>query len=189
MRYRNASLIALGVVALCLASLAASPPQRRATSRQPSVLDAVIPKDAKPGMAPRMSAMDITAPAWDVTVDWSLQLTAQNAAIYQQMASAIAGVNSIPADRTNYYSMVVNQPGFTVNGWTGMVNDVAADGNSGNFVTVAVFPLLTSDQFGYPTQIASDYSERYNVAGDGTITYLGFLDPQGLAGQPAAMVR
>jgi hypothetical protein len=184
MRIRTACLIAL-----CVVGLAASPPRRRSASPHPHVSGTVIPKDAQPTLEPRMAVTGLVAPAWDVTVDWSLQLADQDATLYRQMATNIGADADIPADRTNYYSMVVNQPGFAVNGWTGMVNSVVADGNGGYLVTVSVFPLLSSDQYGTPTQIASDYSERSVVAGDGTVTYLGFLDPQGLAGQPAALVR
>lgn len=102
--------------------------------------------------------------------------------LYQSMQDSLNGSTFVPNDRTNYYSQVNNVNGFTLNGWQGIITNVQPNPN-GNLVTVDVLPGLSSDDVGACAIICdSDYSEQYQVFGDGTFQYIGFLDPQGLGG-------
>lgn len=170
----------LVVACLCVVGIAATP---KARGRRPKVVKpgTVISKDAM--VLPTMQRFDaLLTPVWEVEADWSLELNESDQALYDQVAATLTGVSDIPNDRTNYYSAVNNTPGYTINGWTGLVNSVTPDGNGGYNVTVSVDPKLSTTQFGLYTDMESDYSEQYSINANNNVTYLGFLDPQGLAG-------
>jgi hypothetical protein len=103
--------------------------------------------------------------------------------LYQSMQNSLNGSTFVPNDRTNYYSAVINVNGFVLNDWGGIITNVQPNAN-GFLVTVDVVPSLSSDTVGPNAIICdSDYSEQYQVFGDGSFQYVGFLDTQGLAGQ------
>ncbi|MGC8641471.1 MAG: hypothetical protein ACP5XB_16520 [Isosphaeraceae bacterium] len=118
---------------------------------------------------------DPGVPTFPVYVDESLNLDPQTLALYQQAANQLTGYAPVPNDRTNYFAWVIAN--YTVLGWQGLVEALGSNGQ-GTLVTVSVVP--TCD---VPTAFGSDYTEQYLLANDGTIQYLGFSDPLGLAGQ------
>lgn len=107
-------------------------------------------------------------------------------ATFDAMAATLNGSPAIPADRINFFAAVINPPNSVITGWQGVVTGVQPNG-TGNQVTVLVSPTLTTDTYGPATIItSSQYSEVYQVNADNTFQYLGFLDPQNMAGQPPA---
>ena len=191
MRKVSASFaIAACLMGICLAACEAlgqrprwaSPARRHASAhtrrgRAPSV-PTTQPKGVIPPVAGAMQnalASDPGVPTFPVYVSDSLNLDPQTLALYQQAANQLTGYAPVPNDRTNYYAWVIRN--YTVLGWQGLVESLVANGQ-GTVVTVYVFP--TCD---VATAFGSDYTEQYLLANDGTIQYLGFSDPLGLAGQ------
>lgn len=124
-------------------------------------------------------------PFWTVTVDWGLQLDAPTQALYQQLADLFSTLTTVPADRTNFYSALAQQrPDLIINGWNGMLTNVQTNPDGTYTVTVTAIP-----SFSNATQLTvlSLYSERYSVDQNMNVTYLGFLDPENLAGTLPAM--
>ena len=122
-----------------------------------------------------------------VGVEYSLQLDPATQTLYAQMASTLTGYPNVPPDRTNYYSSVVGQAGYSINGWGGLVSNVQPN-CYGNLVTVQVFVNLSSDTLGPATIVLSSYYfEQFQVNNDNTINYLGFLDPNATTGQQFEM--
>ncbi len=103
--------------------------------------------------------------------------------LYQSMQNILNGYTGLPADRLNYYAAVNDANGWVIVGWGGFITNVQPNGS--NFVvTLTVRPTLSSDTQGACGAILNaDYSEIYEVFGDGTFLYTGFLDPLGLAGR------
>ena len=128
-------------------------------------------------------AADDPGPTFPVTVDFTLTLDANTQALYQQMATALSGYTTVPNDRINYYSAFNNWADYQISGWVGMVQNVQSiDG--GNVVTVGVVPQFTNAS----SIVVNDYSEQYFVGNDGRITYQGFTDPNGWAGQSPPII-
>jgi hypothetical protein len=120
--------------------------------------------------------------SWPVSVYSALNLTEGQQALYNDMALAVSGYTTVPQDRLNYYSAVNSPPNYVINGWGGIITNVAAQDGGTYLVTVAVFPYLSTAALGASTMVGSDYSEQYSVDESENVTYAGFLDPQGLAG-------
>jgi hypothetical protein len=140
------------------------------------------PKFAHPPFSlPRMA--DFTGPpgaqVFPVYIDSEMNLDPTTQALYQQMATTLTGYAVVPNDRTNYFSALNNNPDFQFNYWTGVVLNVQAVAG-GNLVTVGVDPVFTNRA---SVLTPCDYSEQYLVGNDGSITYQGFSDPNGYAGQ------
>jgi hypothetical protein len=128
-------------------------------------------------------AEDDQPPAFCVVVDPTLNLTPDQQALYQQMATDLQDVAAIPNDRLNYYSAVNNPPNYVIRGWGGTVQNVQPDCCGGYLVTVFVKPHLSTTAYGNSTIIlTSDYCEIYQVTND-VPQYVSFTDPAGLAGQ------
>jgi hypothetical protein len=168
----------LFVVFLCLVGVAAMP---QAQKRRQKVAPIPAPNGAVPkieAVVQQFEELDVLSqtPIWRVDVDWGLTLNQGDLALYQQAASVLTSVSAIPNDRLNYYAAI------TVNNWTGLVTDVQPDGNGGYIVTATVDPLMDSTEYGSSGSMLSDYSETYAIAIDGSVTYLGFHDPNGWAG-------
>ena len=117
------------------------------------------------------------SPTWQVSVDWGLTLDDDTQQLYQQMADLLTTVTDIPADRLNYYS-AVNNAEWVIGGWNGMVDNVQPAAGGGYLITVSAVPYFPDR-----TQVAiySEYTEQYLI-NQGTMTYVGFQDPNHLAG-------
>ena len=158
---------------------------QRARSGNPRAA-AMGPAEKRPltPLIPEVQLADEPPPAPWVEVDWGLTLDLDSQVLYQQMADLISGVTAVPTDRVNYYSAVID----SVSSWAGGVMDVQAVGNS-YVVTVQVDPLFAEgSRVGSSASVLSDYSEIYCVDADNTVTYLGFSDPNGWAGQAPCVV-
>ena len=127
-------------------------------------------------------ALSPSPPVFPVEVDPNLSLDANTQALFQQMATLLSGNPAVPNNRTNFYSAVIATAGLTVNNWEGWVENVQAM-NGGNLVTVAVFPSLSSTDYGDSLAIDTNYYEQYFVL-NGSHTYSGFLDPLNESGLP-----
>jgi hypothetical protein len=122
-------------------------------------------------------------PFFLVTYDMEANLGDCVAQTYQNMANILNGYADVPADRTNYYSAVDNANDCEITGWQAIISNVQPNCN-GYLVTLSIIPTLASNTFGQSAVIMdSDYSEQYQVNNDGSFTYEGFLDPNGLAGE------
>lgn len=142
----------------------------------------VVNRRATRNSAPMAASAVDPTPIFSVVVDPSLNLDPDTMAIYQQMAAQLNDYPAIPNDRTNYYSAVNSPPDYIIAYWEGIVRNVQANGG-GYQVTVSVIPNLSSTDYGPATTIpSSDYTETYWIA-NGNIQYVGFSDPNGLAGQ------
>ncbi len=103
--------------------------------------------------------------------------------LYQNMANVLNGFTEVHDARSNFYSAVINNNGFVVNRWSGVIESVEPNAN-GNLVTLLVSAGLSSDATGPATFMApTGYLEQYQVNNDGTFQYVQSLDPKGLAGQ------
>ncbi len=107
--------------------------------------------------------------------------------LYQAMQDALDGYAVTIDARTAYYSAVDNVNGYTVNGWQGIITDVEQNAN-GYLVSIDVVPGLSADWTACAVIVDSDYSEQYQVNNDGSVVYVGSLDPKGLAGQMPTMM-
>jgi len=109
--------------------------------------------------------------------------------LYQNMQDSLNGSTFVPNARTNYFSAVYNVNGFEVSSWQSIITNVQPNADGSHLVTIDVLPCMSSDTVGACSIILdSDYSEQYQVFGDGSFQYVGFLDPQGLAGQMPLIV-
>jgi len=152
--------------------VAATPKSRYPRPIKPGT---VVMKQANP---PILRAQAEPAPPFfNISVAWSLELDQAQQTLYGQMATILSGVTDVPPSRTNYYSDV-----GPIDSWKGMVNSVITT-NGINTVNVAVFPILTGND---STSVVSDYSEQYSIDQNNVVTYLGFTDPNGWAGQTPA---
>jgi len=126
---------------------------------------------------------------WSVRVDWTLNLNNQQEALYQQMTTLLSNNTTIPQDRLNYYSAVNNPPTYVISGWGGVLTNVQQQGNGTYLLTVSVCPFFSAAAlFGSSTEVFTDYSEQYSVDANNSLSYVGFLDPKGWAGQMPAMM-
>jgi hypothetical protein len=117
-------------------------------------------------------------PPFPVIVDPDLD--PETKALYEQLAKQLSGVG-VPDDRLNFYSALIGAPGYRIKGWAGVI-DAAAPIPGGYLVTVRVSPSVDSDRFGPATVVSSEYAEQYRVI-NGTVQYVGFLDPEGMFGK------
>jgi hypothetical protein len=117
-------------------------------------------------------------PPFPVIVD--PELDPETKALHEQLAKQLSGVG-VPDDRLNFYSALIGAPGYRITGWTGVLDE--ADPIPGGYlVTVRVGPSLESDELGNATIVDSEYAEQYRVV-NGTVQYVGFLDPEGMFGK------
>ena len=172
------------VACLCLVGITIASQARK--QRQEPAPGGAVRKMAN--LAPQLQKLDAhpPAPVWSVDVDWGLTLNQTDLALYQQVAATLTGVNAVPNDRTRYYAAIIDPPDSDVHNWNGLVTDVQADGNGGFVVTATVDPLMDLTEYGSSGSMRSDYAERWLIAADGTVAYLGFLDPNGWAGLATA---
>jgi hypothetical protein len=177
---------------VCLISVAAG--AKRSTSRRSrgnaAQTPVVIQKDVKSiQVAPRVLALDDPAPPFfDVSVDWSLELTATEQALYQQMATDLCTVTALPTARTTFFSGITN---FHMNTWTGMVQNVVTNGDGTYTVTVNVAPVLSyADGTETTYRVSSSgYTEQYTIDQTDVVTYVSSQDPLGMSGQaPLALM-
>ena len=120
---------------------------------------------------------NVQAPAnWQVTVVEDEQiatpLDATTRTLYQNAADLISTFTTVPNDRLTYFSAYPN-----VSQWSGMVTDVQP-ANNGYVAT-----LIVAMSPGYLISYGSNYSEKYFINAQNTVTYMGFLDPDGTSGQ------
>ena len=118
-------------------------------------------------------------PVFPVYVDSYLTLDQATLALHQQMATALSGYATVPADRTNYFSALNNNPAFDFGYWAACIDTVQAV-QGGTVVTVAVYPVFSNRA---SILTPNDYTEQYLVGNDGSITFQGSADPNGYAGQ------
>jgi len=134
----------------------------------------------RPYLGARFLAAAQTPPRPWVTVLLGLNLDANTQTLYQQMATLLSGVTAVPNDRVNYDSAVIND----IANWQASLSNVQSDGSGGHAVTLRVGPVIAEGKwFGSSGTMASDYTEIYHVDSKNNITYVGFTDPNGSAGQ------
>lgn len=178
-------LIAASTVFVCLCGFAArmsaqSPASGVSGGDSPESKDAYTPAEA-------LNPVALTVPTISVVVDPTLQLDQNTQNLYQQMASILDGSSFVPADRRNYYSAYVNSNTETIHGWSSWLQNVAPNCN-GYIVTITVIPTMSSSNAGGCTILdGSSYFEQYEVT-NGQAQYVGFIDPNGTAGQQFPMI-
>lgn len=166
-------LVGMSLVAVC--SLA-STFVHRGVAQEPTT--SPVPKKvlgSKPGSAAHKVQLANNAGTWSVQVDWTLDLNNQQETLYQQMATLMSGYTTVPQDRTNFYSGVSGT--YTINGWGGVLNNVKQQSNGTYLLTITVSPFIAQGV------ILTDYQEQYSVDANNNVTYAGFLDPLGWAGE------
>lgn len=128
-------------------------------------------------IGPRLAILDPGGPAFCVEVDPELTLTPAEEILYQDMATALSNHTAVPPDRENFYSGV---EGYTLKRWDGIIRNVAPIAG-GYRVTATVVPdMVTPEET--PALVLVNYSEQFDVI-NGVATYVGFQDPDGVAGQ------
>ncbi len=123
------------------------------------------------------------AASWPVTILWTLNLNQNQQNLYEEMALVLSSYTTVPQDRLDYYSAVNSPPGSVINGWSGVLTNVQAEAGGSYLVTVLVSPYLSTATYGAVTSVDTDYSEQFTINANDQVTYVGFLDPLGYAGE------
>jgi len=200
-RLATVSLVALlfigGMIAV-FQLLHSNPPKAAlavGTNSKPTPV--ILPKSLHPGRAGQVAnqagrvanvvmPQDLPPPRPWLRVDFTLQLDAPTAALYQQMVTLMGGYTAVPNDRLNYFSAVLNNPDFVLERWGGLLSNVQPNPMGGYLLTVKIGPQLSSPT-SQPMIFNWNYGEQFSVDANNNIQYVGFLDPDNGAGKLPGM--
>jgi len=178
-------------------AVVSSPILSAAPVATPNAAPVILPKSLHPGKAGPVAnqagpvanvvmPQDLPPPRPWLRVDFTLQLDAQTAALYQQMVTLMGAYTAVPNDRLTYFSAVLNNPDYVLEKWGGLLSDVQPNPMGGYLLTVRVRPQLSSPT-NQPTIFRWTYREQFAVDANNNIQYLGFLDPENAAGKMPQM--
>jgi hypothetical protein len=120
---------------------------------------------------------------WSVNVKTGLSLNGGDQTLYQNMATVLSAVTTVPPARTAEFAASLNN-NMTPAPWSGSITQVTDDGNGGNLVKVLVGALFYDQNGNWQGKpFTGGYYEQWDVDANGNATFVRAFDPGNLAGQ------